>query len=273
MKLTAFFMLRSYVFWFCFLEYRLDKTNCKFMTFEVVPLLHKMQELYQKPANFHRFKEYISMLIGDSDNDLQTPIGAFNPMAKEHILAKLEELIALEAEKIAQERLSEINQKFTNQNQNEHYKVFLNLSDDLKGGWTNHYTSDYDSKFKIHGLFSRKFCTPIFWTSEHYTKASISQRIAEYVLRTVYWTRKPKPITLKEHVEQEQFVIKHSPLLLTSTDFDWQATKQFFLAHQESDNYNLIFNFFYGNPASQSLGFATFGIKDHMNGFEYVKYI
>jgi hypothetical protein len=239
------------------------------MTFEIVPILQKMKELYEKPANFNRFREYLQLLIGGSDNDLETPIGGFNPMAKAHILEKLNELIALDAEQIAQETLVEINQ--LQSKDGIQYKVFLNLSDDLKGGWTNHYTSDYDSKFKINGIFRRKFCTPILWTSESYSSALIRNRVAEYVYRSIYWTKKPNPKTLKEHLEQEIFVANCVKDKDIPREFDSKSAKDFYLTHQDSDNYNLIFNFFYGDRASESLGFATFGTEENMTGFEYAR--
>ncbi len=40
--------------------------------------------------------------------------------------------------------------------------------------------------------------------------------------------------------------------------------------NKEADDYNLIFNFFYGDDASQSLSYPRFGIKD-MTGFDLAK--
>jgi hypothetical protein len=43
---------------------------------------------------------------------------------------------------------------------------------------------------------------------------------------------------------------------------------QFYTAHQKEDDYSIIFNFFYGDQAAQSLGYPTYGV-DGINGFEY----
>jgi hypothetical protein len=52
---------------------------------------------------------------------------------------------------------------------------------------------------------------------------------------------------------------------------DLAAITLFYNNHQESDNYHIIFNFFFGDVASKSLEFATYGIKEEMAGFGYVR--
>lgn len=226
------------------------------MTFEILPILDIMLNLYQKPRNNERFLEYLKILRGNSKDDLVLPIGGFNPMAKVHILDKLNELKALDIEKVMHLALEEFNKKIREDKNEKIFKVAFNVSDDLMGGWTNRFTTDYDSKFKINALVNRQFCTPIFWTSESYNVQLIKQRTIEFALRTFYWLEKPKPNTLKEHVEQEVFVAQNS--LVPFQIPQLQAHKIFYKTHLESDNYHLIFNFFYGNEASDQLGFPVF---------------
>jgi hypothetical protein len=227
------------------------------MTFHPLPIIQIMLNLYEKPRTVERFQEYLKLLQGDTKGDLVMPIGGFNPMAKESLILKLKELQALKAEQIMAEILSKINLQYSTKNNDKIFKVALNLSDDLQGGWTNRFTSDYDSKFKINALINRQFCTPIFWSSEEFTEEKIRQRVAEYVFRTIYWLEYPKPKTLKDHVTQEQFVRSQ-----TGTG-DNILTNEFYQKHQNSEDYHLIFNFFYGDEASEFLGFSTFEIGKH----------
>jgi hypothetical protein len=226
------------------------------MTFHPLPTIQTMLDLYGKPRTAERFQEYLKLLQGDSKGDLVSPIGGFNPMAKEALILKLKELQALKAEQILAEVLSEINLQYSTKNNDKIFKVALNLSDDLQGGWTNRFTSDYDSKFKINALVNRQFCTPIFWSSEEFTEEIIKQRVTEYVFRTVYWLEHPKPKTLKDHVAQEQFVAQKTGLIKQKWHF--KPSEDFYQKHQNSDNYHLIFNFFYGDDASKSLEFPCF---------------
>ncbi len=232
-----------------------------------------MFDLYEKPRSMERFQEYISILQ-DKKGDMTLPIVGFNPMAKEHILNKLAELKELKAEQVIQDTIDNLNPTLK-KSQSEHViKVVLNVADDLKGGWTNHYTTDYDSKFKISALVSRNFCTPFFWTSENYTKELIITRAFEYALRTIYWQSNPKPTTLKEHIEQEIYVAMNDKVNAKKTDSpNFKLLDNFYSKNQLSEDYTIIFNFLYGDNASKSLEFPAYGITGELNGFDYAKII
>jgi hypothetical protein len=122
------------------------------MRFQLLPILDIMIDFYKKPLNDLRFQEYLSLLKGDSKDDMALPIGGFNPMAKEHILEKLEEFKKINAEQIIKEALDHLNLDGFAKSTSRDFKVAINVSDDLKGGWTNRFTSDYDSKFRFSGL-------------------------------------------------------------------------------------------------------------------------
>ena len=81
------------------------------MSFELLPIIDKMLDFYQNPRNSDRFQVYLKMLQGDTKGDLVLPIGGFNPMAKEHILEKLEELKALNTEGVMQKVIVDFNKK------------------------------------------------------------------------------------------------------------------------------------------------------------------
>lgn len=230
-----------------------------------------MIDLYEKPRTVERFQAYLDTLQGGKKDNLAMPISGFNPMAKEHLLDKLKELKSLAAEQVIEETLNELNDNHFSKNSDRNFKVAINLSDDLKGGWTNRFTSDYDSKFKINGLFSRNFCTPIFWSSESFTKDIIKERALAYIFRTVYWLSKPKPKTLKEHLAQEIFVASQTKNKNKFQKTNFEALEKFYKDNENTDNYHLIFNFFYGDKASASLGFPTYGIIENITGFDYSK--
>jgi hypothetical protein len=240
------------------------------MRFELMPTIDTMIDLYGKPLTIERFNEYIKLLQGDTKGDLVFPISGFNPMAKEYLLGKLFELKKIDAEKIMAETLSELNAE----NGVEHadvFKVALNLSDDLKGGWTNRYTSDYDNKFRINALSARKFCISVFWSSEDYSAELIRERTLEYAYRTIYRQTNPRPLTLEQHLDQEKFVVAHVKYNSLFSISDCKSIDNFYNSHKHSDNYSLIFNFFYGNKASASLSFPLFGLESETTGFEFAK--
>ncbi len=239
------------------------------MVFKVLPVIDIMIDLYKQPLSIDRFQAYIKLLQGETKGNLAFPISGFNPMAKEHILEKLRELKNLEAEKNMTEALSALNDKVSGQFSNRSFHVALNLSDDLKGGWTNRFTSDYDSKFNFNGLISRDFCTPIFWSSENYSKTIIKQRTLEYALRTIYRLTYPGPRTLEEHVLQERYVANTVGIKNKYVMGDFAELNNFFVVNKQSTDYHIIFNFFYGDEGSLSLGFPAYGINTDFTGFDY----
>ncbi|MCW3070186.1 MAG: hypothetical protein JWO44_76 [Bacteroidetes bacterium] len=237
------------------------------MPFILSPLLDTMIDLYGKPRSMERFREYLNILQGTTKEDMVVPVGNFNPMGKEHLLEKLEELKKLNAEELMKESLSEINGRIDNKLPST-FKVSIAVADDLKGAWTNRYTTDYDSKFKLNALITRNFCTPLFWTSETFSEELVKTRTLEYCLRTLYWLNAPKPQTLAQHIAQERFAAGKS-FRKKAPECDFASLEQFYIQHKDSERYDIIFNFLYGDAACKELGFPAYGISDAFGGYKY----
>ncbi|MDA9774436.1 hypothetical protein N9B82_05725 [Saprospiraceae bacterium] len=227
------------------------------MSFVSVPILEKMKTFYETTPTPERFSSYLKMLQGGA-KDLKVPIAGYNPMAKGHIVTKLNELISLDAEKITRDVLYAFNQDFET-NEFGSIEVILNLADDLKGGWTNRFSTDYDSKFKLNALLERNFCSPFFWTSEEFSTEIIKIRVQEYALRSFYVLKNGRAKTLNEHINQEIFVASNS-----EDNYNDQIDSDAFRylkIHEEELDYNLIFNFLYGDEISKSLNYPIYGLQ------------
>lgn len=238
------------------------------MQFELLSTTDIMLEFYRKAQSMERFGEYLKLLQGNTKNDLVFPITGYNPMAKEHVLPRLEELKALGAETLMAECIKEINAVKHDGLGNICFKLALNLLDDLRGKWTNRYTADYDNKFKLSALVKRNFCIVAFWTSEVYSKELICERTREYMMRTIYQSNHSRPETLREHIEQERFVANHARRVLASALED-ERLHEYYLLHKESNDYSRIFNFLYGDSVCESLGFPVYGVPGEMPGYRY----
>lgn len=242
------------------------------MTFQLLPILDTMLSFYEKPLNSERFQAYLQLLQGDTKGDLVLPIGGFNPMAKSHILLKIKELKTIQAEVVIAETLAEVNQKWQFKGKKQTFQVALNVADDLHGGWTNRFTTDYDSKFKINALVNRNFCTPFFWSSENYNLNLIRERTLAAAYNTIYWLEHPKPLTLKNHIEQLQFVTQHIDNQHIEINNNFTQLKQIYEQNVLREDFHFIFNFLYGDAASEQLAFPTFGIEGIYTGFEFAKW-
>ena len=222
------------------------------------------------PIGQERFQAYLTLLKGNSKDDMVLPIGGFNPMAKPQVLEKLLELKSLNAEQIIENTIEKLNQQLIDLADEETFNVCINLADDMLGGWTNRFTTDYDSKFKTKALFARKFCTPFFWTSEMYTEELIIQRTRDYVFRTIYFHKNGQVKTLQEHINQEIFVAQNCPKSFIE-NCDYQDTKKHFEKHKDTEEYTLIFNFLYGDIVSQTLAFPMYGMAENA-GFNFAQF-
>ncbi len=243
------------------------------MKFEVLNVLDRIRKLYDLPRTKERFDKYLFMLQGESKDELVLPIAGFNPMGKELAVIKLDELINLKAEEIAENTISKISDILVEARDNQSIQVVLNLVDNVEGSWSNFYTTDYSSKFEITSLVKRGFCTPYFWTSEDFDQEKIINRVTEYVFRTIYCIDKGTPKTLSDLFEQEVFVCQNSlPDPESLEDFEFNSTGSFLSENSTSEDYNLKFNFFYGDDASRSLGYPTFGCREN-EGFDYARFI
>lgn len=230
------------------------------MTFELLPTLSAMYALYQKPRSVRRFQhDYLQLLQGNTKGDLVMPIGNWNPMAKEHLLEKISAMQALDAEGYLAHILQGLNSTLAREYGHRVIRVSICIADDLLGGWTNRYTTDYDNRFKINALLQRNFCTPIFWSSEDYDLEKIRLRTLAACYRSVYWLNKPKPQTLHEHLQQEMFVAQKTGLLLNKNQSP--ELQKLYTSFRDSDNYTLIFNYLYGDKASNSLSMPIWGVE------------
>ncbi|GAB5555596.1 MAG: hypothetical protein Sapg2KO_51870 [Saprospiraceae bacterium] len=240
------------------------------MPFELVPVFEKMEAIYQLPYG-RRFEKYLYLLQEGNKDELKLPIAGYNPMGKPAVLEKLQELMALDAEGIATKELAAINQTLANQAEAT-IQVVLNLADDLGGAWTNFYTTDYTTKFQISPLVNRHFCTPYFWTSEQTTEAVIRQRVRAAAFRTLHHLENDAPLTLAEHLANEVFVQSKLSTASETHQKNFSEIAAFYSTHQASADYNLIFNFFYGDEASELMGFKTYG-RAPKEGFAYAQFL
>jgi hypothetical protein len=231
------------------------------MKFICVPVIDRMLNLYSIPIGMERFNAYIALLEGEKKGDMSLPIVNYNPMAKPHVSAKLQELKTLGAEKIISDTLLKLSD-----DKEPVINVVLNLADDLMGGWTNRYTTDYDSRFRIQAFVKRNFCAPLFWSSENYSEELIAERTIESCRRMLYRREHEQPVTLEEHIRQENFVLKN---LSCKKIAEPQTLQQFYEAHKTSENFITIFNFLYGDEAAEKMGYAPAGIKQAFAGFYF----
>jgi hypothetical protein len=130
------------------------------MKITYLPVLRTLRELYVQPRSMQRFRQYIATLTGGTD-DIVVPIGVANPMAREHALIKVDELLALDADGIGASAAEDAQRRLASVDPSVEIKASIVLADDTGGGWTNRYTTEAMVRFPSRGALKRPFATAL----------------------------------------------------------------------------------------------------------------
>ena len=137
------------------------------MRIEFLPLLQIQRDLYSMPRGMARFREYIKTMTDAETGELALPLVAMNPMGKDHVPALVDQYLALNAEEIARSATDAWRATASaGADADGGVQFGLVVSDDLKGGWTNRWASEFSHRFESRAFLKRGFLTGILWTSE-----------------------------------------------------------------------------------------------------------
>jgi len=221
-----------------------------------LPVLRTLRQLYRLPRDMRRFQRYVATMTGGTD-DVVLPIGLANPMAREHAIAKLDELLALGAEEIgaaaaeeAQARLGGLAGEMT---------VSLVLADDVAGGWTNRYTTEASVRFPGRGALKRPFATGLLWTSESPSADDIRRELLGAIYRLAYQRRHGLPTTLRAMLTQEALAgafAGDQPAL----GADELVRARDIITPYLDAAYPKAFACLYGDVAAEELGYRSLGL-------------
>ena len=167
-----------------------------------LPLLQIQRELYAVPRGMERFREYIKTMTDPETGDLALPLVAMNPMGKDHVPALIDEYIALQAEHIASEATAKAAALQTSPRE---FKVALVVSDDLKGGWTNRWASEFSHRIENQAFLKRGFITALLWTSEPASADRVRDAVLTSIYRAEYLETHSAPKTLGQMLAQEGY--------------------------------------------------------------------
>ena len=210
-----------------------------------LPLLKVQRELYAQPRGLPRFHEYLARMIG-GDGDLRLPLTAMNPMGKDHLAKLLDGWLALGAEDLAQSAVASAVSDAPGKLQ-----VGLVLADDVAGGWTNRYTTDFSHRFESQALLKRDFAVALLWASEEPRKEVVAREVLLSIGRAVWQRTRGLGRTLRDLLEQEQFAFR----------FAGEESKPMQSQHLDAADAPTLFAALYGDAAAVSLGYSPLGVE------------
>jgi hypothetical protein len=223
------------------------------MKFDFVPLLQLQRELYRIPRGRERFEEYLRVMLKDDRSDVQLPpLVIMNPMGKDHVPARLDTLLALHAEDLAAQAVSEASAQIVGTP--GEYKVALVLADDVMGGWTNRYTSEFSLRFELAPSLKRGWLAGILWTSEVPSPKTVREEVLTTIYRVAYIQQHGVAHTLQEMMAQEGLAMARagctSPLLDAE---DISYTREVIAPHLETQHRPTIMGCLFGDEAARPL--------------------
>ena len=238
------------------------------MELSFLPLLQIQRDLYAMPRGVERFREYIRTMTDPETGDLALPLVAMNPMGKDHIPALIDEYIALGAEAIAQQAIASAGQQAnrpTGQRANGPtggFKIGLVVSDDLKGGWTNRWASEFSHRLESAAFLKRGFLTGILWTSEPASAVAVRLAVLTSIYRADYLQTHPMPTTLGGMLEQEGYAMARAGCTAPSLDEDDLAYSRTVIApHLDATDRATIMACLFGDDAASALGYPPQGLS------------
>lgn len=231
------------------------------MKLEYVPLLQVQRDLYSLPRGFERFEEYLRTMIDSETGDLSLPLAAMNPMGKEHLPLFLDSLLEMAADAEGARAAEEAERELSAEGGD--FRVCLVVCDDAKGGWTNHFTNEFDYRFRQKAYTKRGWIPGLLWTSEPYTPERIRREVSACCHRTAYVARHGEAETLGEMLAQEGHVLRQAGVLEPELDRDDLAyTKEVLTPHLDSREYPVWIAALFGDAAAKELGHSPLGLSD-----------
>ncbi len=226
-----------------------------------VELLQIARDLHDLPRGMGRFQAYLTTILNDARDDAKYPsLAAMNPMGREHVSARLDELLALGAEAIAADAAREAARPFPELD--GHFKHGLVVVDDLHGGWTNRTTVDANLRFgDDSAMVKRGWLNTLLWVSETPTAESVRRAVLGSMFRTFYRIGRGAPRTLRQMMTQEGVVGRFAGLTPTLDADDLDYSREVLAPYLDSDDWAVSIAALYGDEAARSLGYPPLGLS------------
>ena len=140
------------------------------------------RDLYTLPKGPERFNAYLKAMVKPDGTDVRLPpLVAMNPMAKDHVPTLLDSLLTIGAEATAADASTEAAKQL--EATPGDFKLGLVVADDLKGGWTNRYASEFSHRFEGPAAHKRGWLSAWIWSSEAPTLAAVREEVKRVVFR------------------------------------------------------------------------------------------
>jgi hypothetical protein len=239
------------------------------MDLTYVPILQLQRDLYSLPRDMARFDEYIRLIRGNADGDVElVPLVIANPMAKEHVSAALDVLLEMDADGIGERVAAEISTTLLPDTRGA-FDAALVVADDL-GGWTNRFTWEHDLRFGPDRMRSRKgeaigkrvWVTGVLWAGVTYTPQTIRQTLLAAAYRVDHVQRSGPAVTLRDKLAQEGSVLAKAGCTEPVLDAEEiEYTREVIAPLLDATEMRTAVECLFGDEAARGMGFTPRGLS------------
>jgi hypothetical protein len=230
------------------------------MPIQHIGLLQTMRDLHDIPRGMERFQAYLNTMSNDDGSDLRLmPLVMMNPMGREHVAARLDEWIALDAEVLAVQMLHEAESRLPQPLQGE-IKHGFSILDDLRGGWTNRYSVEVGLYF-YGGVGRGGWLTTALWVSDAADRQHLRQLIFNNVYRVWYLQQYGEAKTLRALMQQEGQGATFAGHTQSLDPDDLEYSRYVLQPHLDSTHFPLWVAAMFGDEAARTLGYPVLGLS------------
>jgi len=188
------------------------------------------------------------------------PLFVMNPGGKDHVPAFLDALLAFDAERLAADAVREVEPSL--RDLAEEYQVALVVADDLKGGWTNRFASEYSHRFESGRLYDRGWMIGILWTADAPSPQTTREEVLMAVHRLAYIRQRGPARTLHEKMAQKGYAMAQAGCVTPSLEAeDLAYTREVIAPCLDAEDMRTAIECLYGDAASRTLGLTARGLS------------
>jgi hypothetical protein len=240
------------------------------MKLDYIPLLQVQRELHGLPRNYDRFQQYLRTIFTWDGCVELPPLLLMNPMGKDHVTALLDALLALDADGVAARTTAEASARLADAPGD--FKAALVVVDDLMGGWTNRYATEFTHRFRCGPPPPDDFRLPrwakhfwvnmVLWSSEAASERAVREAVLTAMHRAAYVQRHGPARTLRDMLAQEGRVMAAAGCTepaLDEEDIDY--TREVLAPSLDADDMRTCIECLFGDAAGRTLGFTPRGLS------------
>jgi hypothetical protein len=240
------------------------------MKLEYTPLLPVQRKLQGIPRGMARFRQYLRTISNPEGTDIELiPLLIANPMARDHVTALLDALLAMDADGVGARAAAEASVALADVPGD--FPAALVVADDLMGGGTNRYDCEFTFRFGPRPLQKRIvstvtkrriWVTGLLWSSEPPSERAAREAVLTAAYRLAYMHRHGPAGTLREMLAQEGTVMATAGCAGPVLDEDDLAyTREVLVPFLDADDMRTAVECLFGDEAARTLGFTPRGLS------------